>query len=582
METCRNKPELVQLRAALTEDVARFTSAFGAAQAEYHKLLELNDSAAAETLRETAEQVLFERLPILNEDAVIAIYGTGKVSHYLVHLLECVARNRKASIVFLHTKKQTGRVFYEYPVYNIRDASKAHLDCIIVATVQSADSICEQLKKAQLTDIPTDILPPEFSQLLEDYDANANRIRTPPPVKPGPNRYIQALEPFYIRRTGWQTHFLLDTFPEIRAKVLGVVEPGNPNDRFCGLPVYDQLPPANDGTPVIRELTDVLLACLRSGEHVEYRPVNMRVDASTVCQLNCTGCYMRLENNGTAGSGNLRLAQMESFLALNPGIKEIELSNSGEAFLNPELPDILALLHRHGIKAQFWNGVNFNSVSDRALRALVDCAVESITISIDGVTQEVYEQYRRNGRIDKVYANIRKLNDLKAEAHSDTPHLRWQFILMNHNQHEVEAAVHMAHELDMEIDFKPDWRGNFVPQNPEELSRITGMSYTDQYEYASQEGHQWISDVICGQMILSPQVNWDGRVLGCCNSFKHDWGINAFETPLGELFDNANYRAAVVSLLSGTDGKDHIGPCRECTTYFEDVISRHHRLALRS
>ena len=54
--------------------------------------------------------------------------------------------------------------------------------------------------------------------------------------------------------------------------------------------------------------------------------------------------------------------------------------------------------------------------------------------------------------------------------------------------------------------------------------------------------------------------------------FQRDWGINVFEEPLSEVFNDPDYRAAAISILTGKDGMDHLGPCRECLIYRKNVI----------
>jgi MoaA/NifB/PqqE/SkfB family radical SAM enzyme len=53
-------------------------------------------------------------------------------------------------------------------------------------------------------------------------------------------------------------------------------------------------------------------------------------------------------------------------------------------------------------------GVNLNNVKDAQLEALVKYRVKSMKVSIDGASQETYEQYRVGGNFDKVIANVKR------------------------------------------------------------------------------------------------------------------------------------------------------------------------------
>jgi hypothetical protein len=70
-------------------------------------------------------------------------------------------------------------------------------------------------------------------------------------------------------------------------------------------------------------------------------PKMVRIEASTLCQLNCKDCYMRKSDSGALGKGYLKFSDFKNFIKNNKFVKSIELSNSGEIFLNPDLIHIL-------------------------------------------------------------------------------------------------------------------------------------------------------------------------------------------------------------------------------------------------
>ena len=64
------------------------------------------------------------------------------------------------------------------------------------------------------------------------------------------------------------------------------------------------------------------------------------------------------------GRGYIRAAQVQKLLDGQPSIRKMELSNSGEPFCNPEMYEILRLLHERNILIQFWNGANIPTLSN--------------------------------------------------------------------------------------------------------------------------------------------------------------------------------------------------------------------------
>ncbi len=558
--------------------------------------------------KEMIQRCIRHCCPMLYEEKTIGIYGTGKVSRCLVSWLERFAADKTAKIVFLHTDKSTGLIYEGCRVFNVDDISQIHPEALIIASIYYSDSIKKELNKRKIRIEPTIDVPFEIKFLLDNREELGHWKEEAPVIREPSD---SAKERFYLRGLGWRCRIVLYAFPGFREMVKGVVDGSWPHKEYCGIPVYapdkadwgdvskhklavayeeddslsyeDMMAEAEEHgcQPAgITTLSQMLAAYLERWERVVYYPAVIRTDISTLCQLNCPGCYMRTGNYGTMGAGVMTLEHMRQLVEANPGLKEIELSNSGEPFCNPEMYEIVELLREHQIRPQLWNGVNLNHAPDRVLEALVRAGTDDITVSIDGATQETYSRYRRGGDIEKVFENIRKINKYKEKYQTKYPELRWQYILMEHNQDEVEDAIQKAGELDMLIYFKPDWRGSFQARDPERLAKLTGLKALDQLEYETNEEHVYGSEIMCAQMLIMPQINWDGRVLGCCNVYLDDWRMNVFDTPLKELFNQPDYRAAVIALLKGKNNDIFEGPCRKCYTYKTDVMSYHFPLPL--
>ncbi len=313
------------------------------------------------------------------------------------------------------------------------------------------------------------------------------------------------------------------------------------------------------------------IAGLLENEKMKLRPVEVRLEASTLCQLNCTGCFMRKFDNGTLGSGSLSLEDFGNFIRINPYLRHIEFSNSGEPFLNPDICSILKICHDLQIETTFSNGCNFNMVSEEVLESIVKYGVKHMSISIDGASQEIYSIYRRNGNYDRVIDNIRKLNKLKKEYQTEYPYLQWQFILMTHNECDIKKAKQVAGELGMEIRYKLDWTPGYSPADPDMVMSETGLSVFSRTEILQKTGKLYLD--LCSETFFSPQLNWDGRLLGCCSAFRSDWGVNCFRDYAYSLERSVNdeiYRKGIIALLSGGadgEGMPENVPCTICGTW---------------
>jgi MoaA/NifB/PqqE/SkfB family radical SAM enzyme len=296
---------------------------------------------------------------------------------------------------------------------------------------------------------------------------------------------------------------------------------------------------------------------------IRHRKIGL--EASSVCQLRCHSCPNASKAIlATVGSGLLRLSDFQKLLDENPWIAEIELSNYGEIFLNPELLEIVKHAFERKVALTADNGVNLNSVADGVLKGLVKFKFRRMTVSLDGATSETYRRYRINGDYDAVVKNIREINLLKKQYRSKFPILTWQFVVFGHNEHELPRARSLAHELQMHFQSKLSWDGAFSPvQNREAIRKELGAASRE--EYKERYGVDY-SQGICNQLWERPQINWDGNVLGCCRNFWGVFGGNVFRDGLSVSLNSENLVYAREMLLGLQAARSDI-PCATCEIY---------------
>lgn len=296
-------------------------------------------------------------------------------------------------------------------------------------------------------------------------------------------------------------------------------------------------------------------------------PLAIRLEASSFCQLRCPSCPTATGAIKPAiGSGFLRLDDFRNLLEQNPALKEVELSNYGEIFLNPQILDILELAHTRKVILTATNGVNLNNVRDEALEGIVKFELRRMTCSIDGASTETYKAYRVGGNFDAVIDNIRKINQLKRAYRSTFPLLHWQFIVFGHNEHELTKARLLARSLGMTFAAKLSWDENFSPaSNTKLIRRETKTGAATRTEYRKRHKHDYMQ-AICHQLWDMPQINWDGKVLGCCANCWGDFGGNAFRDGLIPSLNNEKMTYARMMLRGQKPSRSDI-PCASCHIY---------------
>lgn len=300
-------------------------------------------------------------------------------------------------------------------------------------------------------------------------------------------------------------------------------------------------------------------------------PTSIRLEASTICQLNCPCCYMRenpdLVKNGCK-SGFLSFENFKKLVDDNY-FECIELSNSGEIFLNPELIKMLEYAYNANVKLSANNGVNLNTLSDEMAEALVKYQFDSFHVSIDGASQDTYSIYRVNGNYDNVIENIKKILSFKKKYNSSYPIIEWKYVLFGHNEHEIVKAKETAEKLGIKIFFEMNYNPFYSPvKDLDFVYKETGVLCNQDNTVALvnklKDGtYSWFP---CLELWSKPQINWDGQVLGCCALYRESFGGNAFEEGLLKALNHPKLIYAKNMLTGQAESIDSV-PCSKCVFF---------------
>jgi MoaA/NifB/PqqE/SkfB family radical SAM enzyme len=294
-------------------------------------------------------------------------------------------------------------------------------------------------------------------------------------------------------------------------------------------------------------------------------PTAIRVEACSICQLRCPLCPSTTgENTATVGRGYLRFDDFKKLIDRNPQIRKVELGNFGEVFLNKDLPKILEYSYTKGVTTTINEGANLNNAPDEALEALVKYQTAVVRCAIDGITQASYSTYRVGGDLKKVLRNIQKINLFKEKHHSTKPRLIFQFIVFGHNEHEMERAILLSKMLNMEIFLKLNFSPNALAvQNQDRVRQLVG--YADRAEFMERVGKHY-HRFQCYELWNSPQVNWDGKLLGCSRNIWEIFADNVFQSDLASCIDNERMQYARKMLMGLVPAREDMH-CLRCSVY---------------
>ncbi len=179
------------------------------------------------------------------------------------------------------------------------------------------------------------------------------------------------------------------------------------------------------------------------------RPFGIVVDPSNVCQLACPGCVHSERSEALKlfdwPKGTLTQNCFSQLLGLyGSHAIAVYFCDYGEPLLNLNTPKFIRMAKQYLLGTAL--STSF-SVAKFDADAYVQSGLDFMVVSIDGATQPVYQQFRRNGNLELVFGNLRKLAEAKRRLGRKTPVVSWNFLAFQHNAHEIPQAQRQARQL---------------------------------------------------------------------------------------------------------------------------------------
>ncbi|MGB3555993.1 MAG: radical SAM protein [Jannaschia sp.] len=284
---------------------------------------------------------------------------------------------------------------------------------------------------------------------------------------------------------------------------------------------------------------------------VRGKPYLLIIDPTNFCNLRCPLCPTGVKSLGRKQSMMSLDCFKRYFDPHVPYLFEAYLHNWGESLLNKQTYDMIAYAQSCNVGTNLSS--NLSALDDDDLDRLIDSGLEYLVVSLDGATQETYEKYRVRGKFDRVMHNMQELIRRRNARGLTHPVVEWQFIVMKHNEHEVERAEVIAEEYGVDLlRFIPvglpyDFADRKALQEEWFPTSIKGrVAGAEHEEQTFGQGHK---PGPCFYLYRSMVVNSDGGVSPCCVVYQRDRDFadleaGTGETDVGRIFNNDMYRSA--------------------------------------
>lgn len=289
-------------------------------------------------------------------------------------------------------------------------------------------------------------------------------------------------------------------------------------------------------------------------------PISMAIEPTTSCNLRCPECPSGLRQF-TRPIGMLEPAFFKK--TIDEVYKELIYLTfyfQGEPYLNPNFLEMVKYASAKGIYTS--TSTNAHYLNKEQSKKTVESKLDRLIISIDGTTQETYEQYRIGGQLQKVIDGTKNIIEAKRELKSSTPHIIFQFLVVKPNEHQLEDVKKLADELGVdEVVFKTAQVYDFENGNPLIPDNIKYSRYKK-----NSNGTYSIKNMLlnqCWRMWSSCVVTWDGVVVPCCfdKDAKHQLGDLKKES-FKELWKSDKYQSFRQSILKS---RQEIDICKNCS-----------------
>lgn len=289
-------------------------------------------------------------------------------------------------------------------------------------------------------------------------------------------------------------------------------------------------------------------------------PFAIALEPTTACNLRCPECPSGLRAF-SRDTGNLKEDFFRKVIdELHKDVFYLTFYFQGEPYINPKFLDMVEYANKKKIYTA--TSTNAHFLSAKNAKRTVESGLDRLIISIDGTTQETYEAYRKQGKLENVLQGARNIVHWKKELKSKTPHIIFQFLVVQPNEHQIEEVYQLAEEIGVdEVKLKTAQIYDYKNGNPL-------IPTIDKYSrYARQEDGTFnIKNKLlnhCWKLWHSCVITWDGLVVPCCfdkdatyrlgdlkkKDFKTIWRDKSYQ----------NFRQRILN------GRNQIDICSNCT-----------------
>ena len=295
-------------------------------------------------------------------------------------------------------------------------------------------------------------------------------------------------------------------------------------------------------------------------------PVHLIIEPTNRCNLNCIMCNRQVMTRPIADM------DIDTYKKIvDEGVKNyiysISLYALGEPMLHPDIYEMIEYAKRKKIFIRLsTNGHFFNNKDN--IKRLILSGLDDLIIALDGASKETLSKYRIGAHFETIINGIKSVVEEKKKLGALLPFIELQFIIMKHNEHEVDKMKKIAEEIGVDkLTLKTVTLE--IENSRKELEKMEQfLPAREEYgRYAKSEKELKIKKTLknnCIRLWLSSVINWNGDVVPCCYDAEGIFTFgNAFEKPFKKIWLNDKY-AKFRETISKSKNKKSFKMCSNC------------------
>ena len=289
-------------------------------------------------------------------------------------------------------------------------------------------------------------------------------------------------------------------------------------------------------------------------------PMTISFEPTTACNLRCPECPSGLRAFNRA-TGNLKSDFFRKTIdQLSNRLIYLIFYFQGEPYINPAFLDMVKYANKKGLYTI--TSTNAHFLNDESARRTVESGLDRLIISVDGTTQEVYEQYRKEGSLEQVLKGARNIIKWKRKLKSAKPYVIFQFLVVKPNEHQINDVYALADEIGVDdVHLKTAQIYDYADGNPLIPTQSKYSRYTLQDDGTYRVKNKLLNH--CWKLWHACVITWDGVVVPCCFDKDATHAMGDLKTrTFQEIWNNGNYAQFRKDILRG---RDQIDICQNCT-----------------